>query len=30
MFQTESPKKGFNDTVFQHFADKLKHFIPDI
>ena len=21
---TESPKEGFNDTVFQHFVDKLK------
>ena len=24
-FSTESPKKGFNDTTFQHFADELKH-----
>ena len=22
---TESPKKGSNDTVFQHFVDELKH-----
>ena len=22
---TESPKEGFNDTVFQHFMDKLKY-----
>ena len=22
---TESPKEGFNDTVFQHFVDELKH-----
>ena len=22
---TESPKEDFNDTVFQHFVDKLKH-----
>ena len=24
-FSTESPKEGFNDTTFQHFADELKH-----
>ena len=23
---TESSKKGFNDTVFQHFVDELKHY----
>ena len=22
---TKSQKEGFNDTVFQHFVDKLKH-----
>ena len=22
---TESPEEGFNDTVFQHFVDELKH-----
>ena len=22
---TESPKEGFNDTVFQHYMDKLRH-----
>ena len=25
-FSTESPKEGFNDTVFQHFIDELKHY----
>ena len=24
-FLTESPKEGFNDIVFQHFVDQLKH-----
>ena len=23
---TESPKEGFNDTVFQQFVDELKHY----
>ena len=27
---TESPKKGFNDTVFQHFIDELKHCNSDM
>ena len=27
---TESPKGGFNDTVFQHSMDKLKHCNPDM
>ena len=22
---TESPKEGFHDTIFQYFADELKH-----
>ena len=24
-YSAESPKEGFNDTVFQHFADELKY-----
>ena len=27
---TENPKEGFNDTVFQHFVDELKHYNPDM
>ena len=27
---TESPKECFNDTVFHHFADELKHFKSDM
>ena len=27
---TKSLKEGFNDTVFQHFVDKLKHCNPDM
>ena len=27
---TESPKEGFDDTVFQHFLDELKHCNPDM
>ena len=26
----ESPKEGFNDTVFQHFVDELKHCNSDM
>ena len=27
---TESPKEGFNDTVFHYFVDELKHCNPDM
>ena len=27
---TESPKEGFNDTVFQYFVDELKHCNSDM
>ena len=27
---TEIPKEGFNDTVFQHFVDELKHCNSDM
>ena len=27
---TESPKEDFNDTVFQHFVDELKHCNSDM
>ena len=26
----ESPKEGFNDTIFQHFMDETKHCNPDM
>ena len=27
---TESPKEGFDDLVFEHFVDELKHRNPDM
>ena len=27
---TESPKEGFDDIVFEHFVDELKHRNPDM
>ena len=30
IFQTKSPKEGFNNSVFQHFVDELKHCNPDM
>ena len=30
IFQTQSSKKAFHDTIFQHFVDELKHCNSDM